>query len=88
LSITTIGYEGHTVDDIIDMLRAADVKTFVDVRLRRSPASQVCRRKALRRGCATPESTTYICVSLAIHATTATPFGAAKRTPWSGIEPC
>ena len=33
MSITTIGYEGHTVDDIIDMLRAADVKTLVDVRL-------------------------------------------------------
>jgi uncharacterized protein (DUF488 family) len=33
VSITTVGYQGRTVDDIIDMLRAADVKTLVDVRL-------------------------------------------------------
>ena len=33
MSITTIGYQGRTVDDIIDVLQAADVKILVDVRL-------------------------------------------------------
>jgi uncharacterized protein (DUF488 family) len=33
LSITTIGYQARTVDDIIGMLQAADVKMLVDVRL-------------------------------------------------------
>jgi uncharacterized protein (DUF488 family) len=33
LSIATIGYEGHTVDDVIDALRAAGVKVLADVRL-------------------------------------------------------
>jgi uncharacterized protein (DUF488 family) len=33
LSITTIGYEGRTVDEVVDMLRAAQVKALVDVRL-------------------------------------------------------
>jgi uncharacterized protein (DUF488 family) len=33
LSITTIGYQARTVDEIIGMLQAADVKILVDVRL-------------------------------------------------------
>jgi uncharacterized protein (DUF488 family) len=38
LSITTIGYQGRTVEDVIAMLRAADVKILVDVR--RTPLSR------------------------------------------------
>jgi uncharacterized protein (DUF488 family) len=33
LSISTIGYQDRSVDDVIDILRAADVKMLVDVRL-------------------------------------------------------
>jgi uncharacterized protein (DUF488 family) len=33
LSITTIGYEGRTVDEVVDVLHAAVVKALVDVRL-------------------------------------------------------
>jgi uncharacterized protein (DUF488 family) len=32
-AVLTIGYQNRTVDDVIDVLRAADVKVLVDVRL-------------------------------------------------------
>ena len=32
-AVVTIGYQSRTVDDVVDALRAADVKVLVDVRL-------------------------------------------------------